>query len=214
MAKRDFQFRRTLVKHAKSLIVLGIVVALSIIILHLIQQATADRIDHNEHAWLEAQIDSLVPTTLRDNDLLKDRTTITAPEFFSSDVPAIIYRARHNGLPVAAVIQSVSNEGYGGPIELLVAINYDGEVMGVRILSHHETPGIGNAFESSQSHWLEKFRGRSLQNPEAAGWNVRKDGGQFEQFTSATITPRAIIKAVQRTLEFYQHRRDEIFSRP
>ena len=212
MAKPDSSFRNIILKHGKKVALLVVIMVLTTGAIQLVQQLVANQIDHNEHAWLEAQINALIPASSHDNDLLKDRLTIVAPEFFSSEAPAIVYRARRNGLPVAAVIQSVTNEGYGGPIELLVAVNYTGEVLGVHILSHHETPGIGSVFESPQSHWLDKFKGRSLQNPQEAGWDVRKSGGQFEQFTSATITPRAIIKAVQHTLDFYQHRRDEIFS--
>ena len=211
MATSELPFPKLILQHSKLLVALACVITLSITVLSVTRHLTADQIERNEQAWLEAQINVLVPAAMRDNDLLKDRTTMTAPEFFASDSPAIIYRARRNGLPVAAVIRSITNEGYGGPIELLVAVNYDGEVMGVRILSHHETPGIGNVFELPQSHWLQQFTGRSLQNPSEAGWDVHKSGGQFEQFTSATITPHAIIKAVQHTLDFYQHRRDEIY---
>jgi len=196
----------------KTIVAAGTIVAVALAAILLFQRGTANRIEHNENAWLEAQINMLIPSSSHDNDLLLDRKSIAAPEFFD-DTPAIIYRARRNGLPVGAVIQC-STGGYSGPIELLIAVDYEGRILGVRILSHHETPGIGNAFETSGSRWLQQFKGKSTQNPEPRGWNVRKEGGEFEQFTSATITPRAIIKAVQRTLDFYQHHRDEIFSTP
>lgn len=183
-----------------------------IIVLIIMDRITAQRIAHNEQAWLEAQIETLIPTQEHDNDLLDDTKSISAPDFFGDETPAIIYRARHNGLPSGAVIRSITNEGYGGPIELLVAVNYDGEVLGTRILSHHETPNIGNAFEWPGSRWLQQFNGKSPQNTAAADWAIRKDGGEFDQFTSASITPRAIIKAVQRTLDFYQHRRNDIYT--
>jgi electron transport complex protein RnfG len=199
--------------HGELLIKAAILIAAALAAILLFQHLTADRIEHNEHAWLEAQINALIATSTHDNDLLLDRTSIVAPEFFNDETSVTIYRARLKGLPVAAVIQSRTS-GYSGPIELLVAVDYDGNTLGVRILSHHETPGIGNAFENSGSRWLQQFDGKSAQKPDPRGWTVRKEGGEFEQFTSATITPRAIIKAVQHTLDFYQHHRDEVFATP
>jgi electron transport complex protein RnfG len=199
-------------QHGRTIVVTACVAVLAVMAIYFTQSMTAARIERNEHLWLDAQINALIPTASHDNDLLADRTTLSAPESLGTDSPATIYRARRLGLPVAVVINSAAPDGYGGPIELLVAINYEGDVLGVRILEHHETPHIGDAFEQPGSHWLSDFKGRSAHNPDTAGWNVRKDGGEFEQFTSATITPRAIIKAVQRTLDFYTRHRDEIFA--
>jgi electron transport complex protein RnfG len=204
--------RKYFSQHGKTWTVTAGVAASAVVVVYLVMQLTAARIAHNEQAWLEAQINALVPSTSHDNDILADNIALSAPEFLGSNDPVIIYRARRNGLPIAAVMHTISPDGYGGPIELLVAVNYDGEIMGVRILSHHETVGIGNAFESRDSHWLNDFKGHSIHRPDTAGWNVRKDGGEFEQFTSATITPRAIIKAVQRALDFYQRYRDKVFA--
>ena len=201
-------------KLGKNIFAAACVTVLALIMLYLTQSLTAARIDRNEQAWLNAQINALIPAASHDNDLLADRLQISAPESLGTDSPATIFRARRNGLPVAVVINSIAPDGYGGPIELLVAIDYDGEVLGVRILAHHETPGIGDAFERPASHWLENFKGHSTTNPDTGGWNVRKDGGEFEQFTSATITPRAIIKGVQAILEFYSRHREEIFAAP
>ncbi len=112
------------------------------------------------------------------------------------------------------IISSVAPDGYGGPINLLIAVNYAGEILGVRVVAHHETPGMGDEFAQPGSTWLDAFRGRSVNNPELRGWNVRKDGGQFEQFTSATISPRAIIQAVHRTLDYYQQHREQLYRLP
>ena len=204
--------RKQVLQHSKSWIVIASAAISAAIIVYGVMQLTSLRIAHNEQAWLEAQINVLVPSTMHDNDMLSDNITLNVPESFDTNDPVVIYRARRNGLPIAAVMHAIAPDGYGGPIELLVAVNYDGEILGVRILSHHETTGIGNAFESPESHWLHDFKGHSIHRPDSAGWNVRKDGGDFEQFTSATITPRAIIKAVQRTLDFYQRHRDKVFA--
>lgn len=215
MAKSEYianVFADLLRRHVKAVVVvIGLLIS-TVCVLIVMDQITAQRIEHNELAWLEAQIETLIPPEAHDNDLLDDRKIILASDFFGSDAPTTIYRARYKGLPSGAVIRSVTNEGYGGPIELLVAVNYEGEVLGTRILSHHETPNIGNAFEWPGSRWLQQFNGKSNQNTHPKDWGIRKDGGEYQQFASASITPRAIIKAVQRTLDFYQHRRDEIYS--
>jgi electron transport complex protein RnfG len=199
-------------RYGKPLLLLVLVAVLAYGVLLAIAQLTAARIEHNERAWFEAQIKALVPANLHDNDLLTDRIEVVAPDSLGTRRPLAIYRARLNGTPTAVVINSIAPDGYGGPIELLVAVDYSGTALGVRVLSHHETPGIGNAFEFPDSTWLDAFRGRSLRNPDTAGWNIRKDGGDFDQFTSATISPRAIIKAVQRTLDYYQRNREQLFA--
>jgi Na+-translocating ferredoxin:NAD+ oxidoreductase subunit G len=122
-----------------------------------------------------------------------------------------VYRARRGGIPVAAVVRPVVPDGYRGPIELLVAIAVDGSLLGVQVIAHRETPGLGDAFETREPEWLGRFRGRSLADPPQQRWTVRKDGGDFDAFTGATITPRAIIAGVRRTLEFYALNRDRLF---
>lgn len=199
-------------RRAKQIFALLAVLAVAYGALYATSKLTASRIEHNERAWFEAQIDALVPSAMHDNDMLTDRIEVVAPESLGTRRPVTIYRARRSGMPTAAVINSIAPDGYGGPIELLIAVDYSGTILGVHVLSHHETPGIGNVFEFAGSTWLNAFRGRSLRNPDTPGWNIRKDGGEFEQFTSATITPRAIVKAVQRTLDYYQRNREKIFS--
>ncbi len=184
---------------------------LCLVILSLTRQFTEASIIRNDRAWFEAQLNVLVPAELHDNDLLNDHALIQAPAELTSSQRVAVYRARLHGTPSAAVIHCIAADGYNGPIELLVAVDYAGQVLGVRILSHHETPGMGDAFAQPGSGWLDKFKGHSLTDPDTRGWNVRKDGGEFEQFTSATITPRAIIHAVQHTLDYYQRNRDTLF---
>jgi electron transport complex protein RnfG len=201
-------------KRNRQMLTLAGAIAVALTLLGLAAHLTNDRIARNERAWFEAQINALVPAQLHDNDLLTDRIDVVAPEELGTRNPVAIYRARLNNEPTATIINSVAPDGYGGPIELLVAISYSGTVLGVRVLAHHETPGMGDAFAQPGSNWLAAFTGRSLNNPEMRGWNVRKDGGQFEQFTSATISPRAIIQAVQRTLDYHDRHRSSIYQPP
>jgi electron transport complex protein RnfG len=201
-------------RHGRQVLVLAVFAVLCAAALSIGAKLSAARIAHNERAWFEAQINALVPHELFDNDLLQDRTLVRAPQALGTRNPVAVYRARMKGLPTAAIINSVAPDGYGGPIELLVALNYAGTVLGVQVLSHHETPGMGNDFELPGSTWLDAFRGHALHSPETPGWNVRKDGGQFEQFTSATVSPRAIIQEVQRTLDYYRSNRTQLFQAP
>jgi Na+-translocating ferredoxin:NAD+ oxidoreductase subunit G len=194
-------------------VTLAVVGALATIFLTLVSNFTRSRISRNEQAWIQEHLDALVPPTSHDNDLLSDAISVVSPDLLGTDQPVIIYRARSRGAPVAAIVRSVAPDGYRGPIELLVAIAYDGTLLGVRVLRHHETPGLGDAFERDPQ-WLEHFRGRSLSDPPQQRWTVRKDGGDFDAFTGATITPRSIVKEVRRTLEYYQANRDQIFRTP
>lgn len=178
-------------------------------VLKWLDAATRARIEHNERAWFDAQLQALIPATLHDNDLLSDRVELSMPNAMGPASTVTVYRARQANRPTAAALHVFTEEGYGGVIELLIAVDYDGAVLGVRVLSHHETPGIGNAFEFPGSTWLQSFAGRSLHNTRA--WALRKDGGEFDAFTSASITPRVVVKAVQATLEFYQRNRERIY---
>ena len=124
-----------------------------------------------------------------------------------------VYRAFRNGEPVAALLTPVAPNGYSGEIRLLVGIYADGRVAGVRVLGHKETPGLGDAIEIERSDWITSFAGRSLGNPPLEDWKVKRDGGVFDQFTGATITPRAVVQAVRKTLLYFERHRDELFQK-
>jgi electron transport complex protein RnfG len=123
-----------------------------------------------------------------------------------------VYRARLHGEPVALVIAAVAPDGYSGTIRLLVGINVDGSLSGVRVVAHRETPGLGDAIEEERSDWILGFTGKSLQNPPLQKWAVKKDGGAFDQLTGATITPRAVVKAVRQALLYYRDQKDALFA--
>ncbi len=196
---------------AKPAVTLAIVAAVLTALVALVASFTRERIASNEQAWIKQRLDALVVPATHDNEMLEDSIDVLAPDLLGSSQPVKIYRARRGGAPVAAVIQSIAPDGYRGPIELLVAIGQDGRLIGVQVIRHNETPGLGDAFESRDVHWLDRFRGRSLTDPQPQRWTVRRDGGDFDAFTGATITPRAIVKAVRNTLEYYQRNRQRIF---
>jgi len=198
----------------KPALTLAAVAAVLTALLALVANFTRDRIASNEQAWIKQRLDALVPPSAHDNDLLTDSISVTAPDLLGSSQPVKIYRARRAGSPVAAVLRPIAPDGYRGPIELLVAIGQDGRLIGVQVIRHEETPGLGDAFESRDVHWLDRFRGRSLTDPPIQRWTVRRDGGDFDAFTGATITPRAIVKAVRNALEYYQRNSKRIFDQP
>ncbi len=173
---------------------------------------TKARIAANERAALMRNLHVLVPPDSHTNDLFRDVIEVQDPTLLGSRDPVQVYRARRNGEPVALVLTPEAPDGYGGAIRLLVGINPEGTLIGVRVLSHRETPGLGDAIETERSDWILDFDGRSLGNPPAAQWRVRRDGGVFDQFTGATVTPRAVVNAVRKSLIYFEQHRDKLFA--
>lgn len=173
---------------------------------------TIDKINENKRLTLLKAFHVLISPSQHDNDIFTDIIQVTDKDLLGTNKAVNIYRARKNNNPVAVIINSVAPDGYNGNIELLIAINYDGSLAGVRVVQHKETPGLGDAIEESRSDWILKFRNLSLTNPAKKGWAVKRDGGDFDQFTGATITPRAIVKAVFKTLSYYKIHKDTLFS--
>ena len=116
--------------------------------------------------------------------------------------------------PEALILATVATDGYAGPVELLVSVLPDGRVGAVRVLSHHETPGMGDKIEEAKSDWIDGFSGTSLADPDLEHWAVRRDGGRFDQFTGATITPRALVRAVRNTLLFVRSEGERLYTAP
>lgn len=175
-------------------------------------QLTETRIAANEQAWLEQSLRPALGDLAFDGGIGDARLTIPTPHELPGSEDALVYRVYYAGQPVAALFVVNAREGYTGPIRLLVGVDVEGRVTGVRVLEHRETPGLGDLVESSKTDWAEQFDGRSLGDPVAAGWAIRRDGGNFDQLTGASVTPRAIVKAVRQTLEYFAANREAIFS--
>jgi electron transport complex protein RnfG len=199
---------------ARAAVLLAAVAVAGFGLVALMHEATRDDIAAAAHARQLARFREVLAATRFDNDLLADVVELRDPELLGTTARARAWRARLAGQPVAVVLEAVAPAGYSGPIELLVAIAPDGKLLGVRVTGHHETPGLGDAIEARRSDWIEGFRGRSLGDPPPARWTVRKDGGDFDQFTGATITPRAVVGAVSNALACFARHREELLAPP
>ena len=192
-------------------LLLGLIALLGTALLAGVYELTHERILEQERNRVLQQLNALVPVTSYNNDLLEDVIEIADESFFHHPTPVTIYRARMDGQPVALLINFVAPDGYNGDIRLLAGIDTSGTVLGVRVVSHRETPGLGDPIEIEKSDWILGFTNRSLLNTQTNDWAVKRDGGEFDQFTGATITPRAVVKAVHNTLLYFEANRQLLF---
>lgn len=175
---------------------------------------TASRIEEQERRVVLQQLGQVVNPQRYDNALHNDVIEFRDEQHFPRGQTVTAYRARQEGEPVAVILKFKAVNGYNGDIHLLAGINQDGSLSGVRVSSHKETPGLGDFIEIEKSDWLNDFHGRSLQKPGSTGWAVKRDGGEFDQFTGATITPRAVVEAVELALKYYRIHSQELFDDP
>lgn len=196
----------------KAAIILGGFAIVGAALVGITFETTKDRIAENHRAFLLHSLHELVPPKAHDNDILADTVQAQSQELLGAKYPLTIYRARKDGQPVAAIITTHAPDGYSGTIKLLVAVDFGGQIGGVRVLAHKETPGLGDKIEVAKSDWIKNFYGHSLNAPDKQGWRVKKDGGIFDQFTGATITPRAIVKAVHNALKYYDAHKHEVYA--
>jgi electron transport complex protein RnfG len=178
------------------------------------QWLTADRIASQQRQELLTTLNALIPPQQHDNDVYADCTLVEAPESLGLEQPQPVYRARQDGEPVALALRTTAPDGYSGNIHMLVAVNRDHSVAGVRILQHRETPGLGDKIEVRRSDWVLQFEGEHVNGADDPRWEVERDGGMFDQFTGATITPRAVVNAVQRTVLFAEQNHDQLYAAP
>ncbi len=195
----------------KSGITLAVIAGLCTALVALTYTATAARIEANEQAWLERSLQPALSGLFFDSGVTESMMTIPPPHDLPGSEAAIVYRVYAEDTPVAALFVVSARDGYAGPIRVLVGIDVSGAVTGVHVLEHRETPGLGDRVESGKSDWVHQFDGRSLVDPEPAGWAIKRDGGQFDQLTGASVTPRAIVKAIRDTLLYFEAHREEVF---
>ena len=177
----------------------------------LTYDSTYERIKLNEQLVLLRKLNTILSPSEYDNDLLADQIELEPDDLLGTGAASKAYLAYKNDEPVAIVLSPIAPNGYSGPIHMLVGIYHDGTVAGVRVIKHRETPGLGDAVESQRSDWILGFDDRSLDDPTSKQWKVKRDGGVFDQFTGATITPRAVVKAVHSALLYFQQHHKTLF---
>ncbi len=168
---------------------------------------TRDAIAERLAEDLQASISQVIPEDIHDNNLLEDTLRIAGPD----GAELTVYQAKMGG-EVAAVAFTVGEFGYSGLITSIIGIDRNGKILGVRILSHTETPGLGDKVEIAKDDWVLDFSEKSLGDPLSSQWLVKKDGGYFDQFSGATITPRAVVKSVKKGLEFFEAQKEVLLT--
>ncbi|MDH5435235.1 MAG: electron transport complex subunit RsxG [Gammaproteobacteria bacterium] len=192
-------------------VLLGLFAIIGTTILAITHEQTKERIAENERNVLLRNLHAVISPDTHDNELFSDTIEVTDAKLLGSKKPITVYRARLNKTPVAAVFAAIAPDGYNGDIKLLIAIKMDGSLLGVRVVGHRETPGLGDYIEVARSDWITKFTGLSLNNPAKKSWHVKRDGGEFDQFTGATITPRAVVRAVYNSLVYFEQHQQDVF---
>ena len=198
----------------KNSLLLALFALITALILASTDRVTEDRIAESERLAAQKALFEIVPLARHDNDLLVDLQPIPEQYWLALglDNGGDVHIARLDDQPVAAIVPSITTDGYSGDIAMIVGINFDGTVAGVRVVDHKETPGLGDKVELRKSDWILSFNGKSLNNPEISKWNVKKDRGDFDQFTGATITPKAVIHQIAKTLEYFEKDRERLLS--
>ena len=198
----------------RSGLTLAAIAAVCTSLVALTWQATDARIAANEQAWLEQSLQPALSGLFFDSGISDSRLTIRAPHDLPGSGDATVYRVYSGEAPVAALFVISARDGYAGAIRLLVGVDIEGSVTGVHVLEHRETPGLGDGIESSKSDWARQFAGRSFGDPVVSGWKIRRDGGEFDQLTGASVTTRAVVKAIRETLTYFENNSDTVFAAP
>lgn len=175
---------------------------------------TRPSIAASEQAEKLARISETLPAGSYDNDPVRDARPLPPDPLLGLRQAGQYYPALKAGVPVAVVLEAAAANGYAGEIRLLVGIRADGRITGVRVTAHKETPGLGDYIEAAKSRWIHVFDGRALGDPPDALWKVRKDGGRFDYMAGATVTPRAVVEAVHRSLKYFEAHRATLLSSP
>lgn len=173
---------------------------------------TKDAISHQQALQQQKLFDQVIPPELYDNDIQSECYIVTNSASANSQSQRL-YLGRKQGVATVVAIESVAPDGYSGPIKLLIGADLKGNIYGVRVTEHHETPGLGDKIDIRISDWINRFSGKTVDGENDSRWAVKKDGGQFDQFTGATITPRAVIKAVKQTMVYLKRQKIETLPR-
>lgn len=201
-------------ENLKSLIFPAITVTLACaLLLALTHMLTRGKIADNRRAAMLQVINDILPDDYN-NDLLHDVIEVRDPDYFAGEDPVSVYRLRKDGRPLGVILLPVIAKGYNGPIELALGVSYAGTLTGVRVRNQRETAGLGDNVHQDKSDWIRQFTGMSFSGTPREQWAVRRDGGEFDQLSGATITPRGVVKAVKNALDYYELNREKLYHQP
>ncbi len=185
--------------------VLGLFALVTAALLAFTHLSTEDRIEAAKREVAKRALLEIIPLERHNNDLLVDTLEVPSAYWPTLGIKGgAINIARKGNELVAVIVPAVAPDGYNGDIQMIIGINIDGTIAGVRVVSHNETPGLGDKVDIKKDDWILSFNGKSLENPKPSGWKVKKDKGEFDQFTGATITPRAVVQQVRKALQYYK----------
>jgi electron transport complex protein RnfG len=202
-----------IIKHAlKTAIAMLAFAFLGTLMLAYVFIATRPPIEASEKEARLALFKQILPAKNYDNDLLSSQVVIQPNALLGNRLPSVANVASFQQQPAGVILEAVAHDGYSGDIKLLIAIRADGSISGVRVLAHKETPGLGDYIDIAHGNWIKLFNDESLQKTPANRWQVKKDGGQYDYMVGATITPRAVVKAVLKALQYFEMNKQTLFA--
>ena len=203
----------SIVKHTSKTAITMIAFAfIGTALLAYVFEITRAPIEASEAEARLALFKQILPESAYDNDLLKQVIKIAPSELLGNHLPTEANIATLNHKAAGIILEAVAHDGYSGDIKLLIAIRADGSISGVRVLAHKETPGLGDYIDVARGNWIKLFNNESLAKTPAKRWQVKKDGGKFDYMVGATITPRAVVKAVLKAVQFFELNKDTLFA--
>lgn len=207
------KMQETIFKHTiKTAITLVAFAFVGTAMLAYVFDITRAPIEASEKEARLALFKQILPESTYNNDLLKETVAIAPNEYLGNRLPAVANIAKLNNKTAGVILEAIAHDGYSGDIKLLIAIRADGSVGGVRILAHKETPGLGDYIDIARGNWIKLFDDESVNKTPPVQWQVKKDGGKFDYMVGATITPRAVVKAVFKALQFYNLNKQTLFA--
>lgn len=186
--------------------------AICTLLVALIDHLTEDKIAHQQQQLLLQTLSSVMPADRYDSALTEHCILVTDKEYLGNDKPHQLFLAFKNGQPQGAIVEATAPDGYSGSIQLMVGVSLSGEITGVNVIKHKETPGLGDKIEARKSDWLAGFVGKYVKDVDDKRWAVKKDNGMFDQFTGATITPRAVVQAVKKAALYLKQNQTTLFA--
>ncbi len=173
---------------------------------------TKSPIDESDARAKRIFLNQIIPADLYDNNLVKDTISVEPSPLLGNKKNIDVYRAKKNNQVIAVIIEAIAPDGYSGEIKTLVGIDQEDKILGVRVITHKETPGLGDYIEIDKSQWIKNFNLKSLDKVSEKQWAVKKDGGDFDYISGATITPRAVIKSTYKCLLYSKENKKRLFT--